>query len=61
MNGDEVLNELIVGFSDGSALAFGRTEHHVIVERVVDDREAQVLEMHPNLVHPPGERSAKHH
>ena len=39
MDGDEVLNELLVRLADEAALALVGAEHVVVVERVVDHRE----------------------
>ena len=39
MNGDEVLDELVVRLADVAALPLVRAEDLVVVERVVDHRE----------------------
>lgn len=48
---DQVSDQLLVGLADQAALTLVRPEHHVVVQRVVDHRETQELEVDPDLVH----------
>lgn len=58
---DQVPDELVVRLADQAALALVGAEDHVVVERVVDHREAQVLQVHSDLVHAARVGFAQHH
>ena len=54
----QVSDQLLVRLSDVPAFSLLRSEDKVVVERIVHDGEAEVLEVDPDLVHTPGEGSA---
>lgn len=61
VNRDEILDELLVRLADPASLALFRTEHVVIIERVVDHGVAEILQMDPDLMHAPGLGPTKDH